>query len=566
MNQINLFVQQLRSLFAGMTPQARLLAVLLTAGVAISSVFLVQGATSGNGNMTYLFDGRTLDESQLTRIEIALSNAALRGYERQGNRIRIPSSTKDTYYKAISEGKAVPEGMGGALEAAVNGNSFLESSQISEAKMRAGRLRDCSNTIKQMDPLIVDAFVTYDEKREGFSGQRRQTASIAVKTLGNKPLSIEKRQGIITFVEKTFAGLKRSDIVLLSSSETTTNSDDPSAIAEAKYYQIKRQREEDLRRRAEDMLSNYGNVKIDVNVEIDPTISEKLETLGFDKPASIQTMTTKKDSKMQRMEVGGRPGTEPNALGKANERASLSTIPDQSSETKEEMENDKKVIGNTLTQIERAGLQTKHVTFSVSVPFSYYPKASLHKWQKLNPEKKPTEYTAFSEAEFQTIKTETETSIQKKLTAILPKGAAGEDTLPKVSVDYYYDMPEKELPTPSLSQNAMVWLAQSWQSIALMGLVGAALVSLRSFAKTTPSSNDGDFERGFDLPLDDASDIDLNSLTDEESDSFAEKTDAEPQAPRLRTTGGDVKSDLTAMVRENPDAAATLLRNWIAGT
>ena len=91
----------------------------------------------------------------------------------------------------------------------------------------------------------------------------------------------------------------------------------------------------------------------------------------------------------------------------------------------------------------------------------------------------------------------------------------------------------------------------------------AALVSLRSFAKTIPVSNDQDFERGFDLPLDDAIDIDLSSLTDAENDAFDPQSEGDATPPKLRTTGGDIKNDLTSMVRENPDAAATMLRNWI---
>ena len=126
MNQLNPSLQQLRALFVGMTPQSRVMAVLLAAGVAVSSVFLVQGLADGNGSMTYLFDGELFSDAELVKMEIAFSNAALRKYERNGNRIRIPRSTKDAYYKAISEGKAIPEGMGKALVEAVNNGSFLE--------------------------------------------------------------------------------------------------------------------------------------------------------------------------------------------------------------------------------------------------------------------------------------------------------------------------------------------------------------------------------------------------------------------------------------------------------
>jgi flagellar M-ring protein FliF len=307
---------------------------------------------------------------------------------------------------------------------------------------------------------------------------------------------------------------------------------------------------------------------VDVNVEIDPTLNEETDILTYnDKPTTIQSTTSKKDATSQKQTAGGRPGTEPNAL--ANKGASLNNpgAPDQSSITKELVENDKRVTGNTLTRTEKAGLQTLRAAFTVSVPFSYYQKAATVRWLALNPGKLASDAPPFTEAELLRVKKETETNIQLTLTPILPKGAAGEDKLPKVNVTDYLDMPVPGPPLPSTTALALEWLSESWQTLALFGMVGVALMSLRSFAKVAPSSNDSAFERGFDLPLDDASDIDLSSLTEEESNLFVDPPNSEnPPKPRLITTGGDVKTDLTSMVRENPDAAATLLRNWISGS
>ena len=570
MNTLNQMLLQMRSLFAGMTPQSRLMAILLTAGVVVSSLFLVQGFTNGNGSLVYLFDGRSLSDADLDKIEIALSTASLRKYDRNGNRIQVPAASKDQYYKAISEGKAIPEGMGGAIDAAINNPGFLEPTKTTEAKHVAGKLKDLANNIKQISNLIYDAHVTYDEKREGFSSLRKQTATVAIKTVGGKRLALSQQHSIIQYVANNFAGLKVSDVALLdlNESHTTMISNDPSSIKQARYYQVKRENEEELRERAERLLMDYGDVRVDVNVEIDPTLNEETDILTYnDKPTTIQSTTTKKDATNQKQTPGGRPGTEPNAL--ANKGASLNGpgTPDQSSVTKELTENDKRVTGNTLTRTEKAGLQILRAAFTVSVPFSYYQKAVTAKWLATNPGKLATDAPAFTEAELTRIKKETETNIQLILTPILPKGAAGEDKLPKVNVTDYLEMPVPGPPLPSTTSLALNWLSESWQTLALFGLVGVALISLRSFANTAPTSNDSAFERGFDLPLDDAGDIDLSSLTDEESDLFVDApNNEEPPSPRLRTTGGDVKNDLTSMVRENPDAAATLLRSWISGS
>ena len=168
MNQLNEFIQQMRSLFAGMTPQSKLMAVLLTVGICVSSVFLIQGAATGNGAMVYLLDGKTLSEEELSKIEFALGNSGLRGFERIGSRIRIPKASSELYYKAIFEGKAVPEGMGISVESALNSNTFLESTKTTEQRHLNAKVKALSSAIKRMDPMIVDAMMTYSENRAGF--------------------------------------------------------------------------------------------------------------------------------------------------------------------------------------------------------------------------------------------------------------------------------------------------------------------------------------------------------------------------------------------------------------
>ena len=308
-------------------------------------------------------------------------------------------------------------------------------------------------------------------------------------------------------------------------------------------------------------MAVYGNVLVEFNVELDPIAGETTESLTFDaKPTKIQTETSKKDAKSQRAGPAGRPGTEPNATSNTGQKLSVS--PEQNTESKEQTESEKSVAGNTLMKKETVGHLPTRVSVSISIPDSYYRKYDMYRWQETKPG--PTEkYKELEPTTLATLKSETERSIQGKINAILPKVPAGEDKFPRVFVDSYPDMPLADPPPESLAVTATAWLSQSWQTLALMGLVGAALISLRSFAKTVPASNDRDFERGFDLPLDDASDIDLSSLTEEENEEIAPQAEGETAPLRLRTTGGDIKNDLTALVRDNPDAAATMLRNWI---
>jgi flagellar M-ring protein FliF len=445
--------------------------------------------------------------------------------------------------------------------------NILESTRVTEAKQQHAKLKDISNALRAM-AFIEDAFVTHAEDRQGFASRRQKTASIAVRAKGGIPLSREQTLSIMNYVQKSMAGLGASDIALLdlASGQTTLGNDDPLMIEQDRYYQVKKQQELDLKRRAKELLADYGDIRLEVNVELDNTLSEEQSKMNYDpKPTMIQSSTSKKDMDSSKTSAQGRPGADPNAF--SNRSASVSA-PDQSTKGKESTESVKQVVGSNVTNIKKAGLQTRYVSFSVVVPYSYYKKIHEAEWREQNPtEKDLSKLPAMTGTLLDSLKAKVETQIQKVLTAIIQTATPGEDKFPRVSVSHYMDFPPPELPAPSLSTMALNWLAQSWQTLALALIALVAVVSLRGFVASAPSSDDSAFERGFDLPLDDASDIDLNGLTDDEELAAAGEEGEEGKGtPRFKLSGGELKTDLTSMVRENPDAAATLLRNWIAGT
>jgi flagellar M-ring protein FliF len=567
MNQFTQFAQQLQALFKGLTPQARLLSVLLAAAIAISAAVLFNSASAGNGKTTYLFDGQSFNDYEINRFSIAFSNASLRDWERDGDRVKIPANKKEDYYKAISEAKVPPDTMYAAVDEAMKSGNILESTRVTEAKQQHAKLKDISNALRAM-AFIEDAFVTHAEDRQGFASRRQKTASIAVRAKGGIPLSREQTLSIMNYVQKSMAGLGASDIALLdlASGQTTLGNDDPLMIEQDRYYQVKKQQELDLKRRAKELLADYGDIRLEVNVELDNTLCEEQSKMNYDpKPTMIQSSTSKKDMDSSKTSAQGRPGADPNAF--SNRSASVSA-PDQSTKGKESTESVKQVVGSNVTNIKKAGLQTRYVSFSVVVPYSYYKKIHEAEWREQNPtEKDLSKLPAMTGTLLDSLKAKVETQIQKVLTAIIQTATPGEDKFPRVSVSHYMDFPPPELPAPSLSTMALNWLAQSWQTLALALIALVAVVSLRGFVASAPSSDDSAFERGFDLPLDDASDIDLNGLTDDEELAAAGEEGEEGKGtPRFKLSGGELKTDLTSMVRENPDAAATLLRNWIAGT
>jgi flagellar M-ring protein FliF len=248
----------------------------------------------------------------------------------------------------------------------------------------------------------------------------------------------------------------------------------------------------------------------------------------------------------------------------------LPTSNEQSSKSKEQQESERKIVGQETTLSEKVGLVIKNAALSVSIPMSYYSSAHRREWLDLNP---GTAVPKMEAADLKTRKEATQKKIQALLANLLPF-SPGEDIRPQIVVDDYLDVPMEEIPGPSLALIATTWLGSNWQSLAMLVLAGIVLMSVRSFvASGSQGSDDSAFDRGFDIPLDNASDLDLAGLTSSEleasgggeSGELGESSgnDAKDARSRFKPTGGDMRTELASLIQENPDVAASLLRDWI---
>lgn len=569
MNQFNKIAQQCQELWAGMNSQAKLLSALLFAAILLSAGMLISTQGNTTSGQTYLFDGEKFSDEQLAQMELALSNSNLSDFHRSQGRLQIPSDKKSEYYRAIANANAAPSSLSARLLKELNQSNIFEATKTSEAKQLLLKQQGISEELQRI-PYVQQAFVTFDSQRAGLSYTQQKTAQISITPKAGKSLNRQQSQYIIRWVCGAFSGLKPSDVSLLDTStgQTYSGESDPLALEADRYYQLKRQQEDDLRARAEMLLAEYGNVRLEVNVELDNTSSEETSKLNYDaKPTTVQTNVTRKDTDNQKNTTGGRPGTEPNAL--ANRSASISQTPDQINKSKEQTESTRQVAGNTVAITKKTGWQTKDVAVSVLVPFSYYRRAFQGEWLQLNPGRTASDMPEFDEAALNTVRQKVEQDIKNILSTIVQTSVPGEDKLTKITVAHFVDLPEANtVEEPAFSAQAIAWLQSSWQTLFLGLIAIVAIFSMRSFAKAPVTSSDKAFENGFDIPLDDALDIQLTGLDDEGLEALNKKQtteDEERVAPRFRVTGPDLKTELTAMVRDNPDAAATLLRNWIGG-
>ncbi len=75
-----------------------------------------------------------------------------------------------------------------------------------------------------------------------------------------------------------------------------------------------------------------------------------------------------------------------------------------------------------------------------------------------------------------TLQNATATKIQNLLAPLLPTRPPGVDPLPRVTVIDHMDFPVAPLPEPTLASQGLIWLSDSWQTLAMI------------FVQSSPSS------------------------------------------------------------------------------
>ena len=142
-------------------------------------------------------------------------------------------------------------------------------------------------------------------------------------------------------------------------------------------------------------------------------------------------------------------------------------------------------------------------------------------------------------------------AIAKTVDRTLPPLLPGETQASRVEVSIYQDMPAPTIEPPTLAATTQLWLADNWQSLALIGFGILGLWMLRSMIRSN-------------VPSAPTPRVALPAIaqTEEPETQTGEPVPAILQR-RTHAAGGSLRDELTAMVREDPDAAANVLRNWI---
>jgi flagellar M-ring protein FliF len=549
MDFLNKSIAQVSELFRSMTPGARVTAGLLLAVVVVSMGYLFQQGTAGPD--AYLFGGEPLPDGQLTRVEAAIAQAGLSGYEREGNRIRVPAGQQAAYLAAVADAGALPPNFNTILENALDNGGPWESAAATRERLKIARQQTLSEIVRAMF-WVEDAVVLYDEQDARAPGRlavtKQVTASVNVQPIVGEALDPRRAKMLQNLVAHA-VNMKPEDVNVTNLGDGGaygSGGDIPPEIFDNEYYQTKIAFEMQKRESIMNHLRHIAGVHVEVNAELNDTAEEVTRTVKPDPKGTLRREVDSEETSIQAAAAtGGQPGTSANG---PNPQTAVTTPNANKNETKSKTTETDNIVGVEESRILKKGFTLKEVWATVTIPSSYVESV----WKSRNADAanppKPEDLKIVQDQ----IVAKIEDIVQP---LVLLQANKGQDNYKYVSVVVLDSLPAPAIESPSTASKAVAWAGRYWSTLAMLGVATFSLLVLRGVVKGGPPNNSSPVAGG-------GSGLMLHS---EEPAARAEKAD-EPadDRPRLRLKKGkSLKDDLVEIVREDPDAAADILRSWI---
>jgi flagellar M-ring protein FliF len=549
MDFLNKAYGQLTDLFRSMTPAARITAALLVCAIVISLMYLFRTNTSSADEL--LLGGREFSSAEIAAAEAAFAQAKLAGSEIVGNKIRIPRGQKAAYLAALAENNALPEDFGTMMSSAVASENPFMSSKSLDLRVQAAKQRELALIISRMRG-VATATVTFDEvDKPGFPRRKEMSAMVAVQPAPGEELTGDQVRSIRHTVAAAYAGLDRNNVTITDLSGRSfpgLTADGLGSAEDNLYAEAKQRYEHDWQTKIYDRLRMIPGVVVGVNVDLDPEIMHQLTSHKLDpKPVAVQSSESTENSTSTGPTTAGRPGVVPNSM--VNAPAAIRQDRGPQSTTERNDTTQASIVGQDRITSRRAPLTPKQVQVVVDVPYSYYRKV----WEERNPPAAGQEPVTPPPAELDKIEVETRKRIEDTVVKLLPRPETGNDPFIPVMVTSFHDLSQPAIAAPSTADIATTWLAENWQTVAMLLLGGFGLVLLRGLVKApaAPPRTTAP-ESATEQPV---------ATNDSDEDEAADTLNM-PQR-RFTTKGPTLRDELREMVKEDPDAAATVLKAWI---
>jgi len=559
MDFLNQAIAQLRDLFQSMTPAARITAVLLAGVIAVSLGYLTQHRSAGSDQ--YLFGGEYLPPTDADRAMAAIAQAGLQNAEREGNRIKVPHGQESTYLAAVADGGALPPNFHQLMDDALDSNPLTDGN-TRQHRINAAKQQMLSMMLRKMAG-IEEAMLMFDiSKIGGLSRKRQVTASVSVRAIPGEAIDANRVKMIRKAVAGAIAGLQPGDVTITDLGSGSAfgggTSDAAAGLLDDRYYQTRIAYERLMKSNIEDLLLNIPGVRVQVTAELDETLGKNTKTIKTDaEGAPLSTTVVENKKTIRRQENGGRVGLiaqGPNPGGV--EQTSQALIENETTETTNKANN---LVGTREEILTEAGLVPRQVRAAIAVPSDYIVKVWREKQPK-NPDGLLNDQFP-SDTDLQNTEEAIKTNIENVVAALLPK-VPGKTNFPNVHFSVFQSLTPEAIEPPSTTNKALSWASLNFNTLMMGGLGLVSLMMLRSLVKSIPPSEPMEAIESMEpatLPMHAGNVVPSESADTQEG---SEKESSGLSKLRMKK-GPNIRDELSEIIREDPDAAAAILRSWI---
>ncbi len=568
---------QVRDLYLSMTPGNRLLSGLLVAVLIVSLGYLIIGSINmGNpqSKLLRLYDGRTFSQDEQMAIENALAAEGLRDYEWVAGSVQVPRDKKARYTSVIALASAIKPKGNARNEAVANFTTWSSGKIIEEQSIQA-RAQDLADAIQAM-PEIARAEVMPTPRTEwnkqDFVNKKVFSVTILVDAVMAKPLALNTISAIGHAAAGAFGITDRDQmrkeirIVDRKHSRAYNGFAEHSDGAHNDYLTQQTRYQEEYEGAIYALLPPIDGLKVKASVTLDKLINQKNYAVTYGDAAALHEHVRGYDYEHQGLDRFGRVGDiaqngTPLLEGENNRATGAYT-----KEKKHEQETNN-ILPGEEQRYEVIPFTPTAVRATILFPDEYVKML----WRAKNPPPAPVEGEVAApheptpeefEAEKALLVEQTKTSVAKLFEPYLDSRARGASALDLIEVSTYHMSVEPE-EILTAWQQLTLWLGQNWQSLSLMGLVLCGLCVLWTISKPAKPEPIVIYEAP-DVPMD-LIEARAKAVAEAEAAAVAEDEDEDHE----RTLEGfdrsirSLQEEIAELVEENPEAAASVLRQWI---
>jgi flagellar M-ring protein FliF len=556
MDFLNKAFAQLNDLFRSMSPGGRITAALLLVVAVVSVGYLFQ-AQAGGGDED-LFGGASIEGATLQKMAAAFGHAGLNGFEIKGDRMMVPHARRAEYLAVVADAKLLPYHFGDHMMAAAEGG-LIESPRQQDERRKLGRELELSEAIRRMNGIEYASVFIDSQPQTGLGQPPVKTASVVAAAVGAQPLDDEQVEKICKLVAHANAGMNPENVTIADQNgpaRTWTGGD--IGAADDSYARAVRTREQYWNNKIRAALAAIPNVTVTSTVVLDreTRTSESIKKID-PKTVPVQTQETSLTMSRDSNSPGGAPGL---AAQSGGVNVPVPAIASNGNATSEESRNSQvnEVSTNIIDKMSD-GRATKSAKVAVGIPASYYERL----WLERNPTKTGEEQKKPDQTALDAIRAEiTKDVITHVATLLQPLLPNVTDPTTLVTATTFQDLKPTEIPGPSVPQRVLTWLVDNWTMLGMMGLVLASVAMLRSALRGAPAratagqSLDGQGSAAVSAR------IPASEAAAEEKEEAVEVTAAR-RLRRMTGSGPSLRDELSELVKEDPDSAASILRSWI---